>query len=162
MGTYIFKILTPSLLWSSALSAIIKTSITLYLTERWLEEALVSLKFGEVSQENLQNFSRLNVHSHLRVAMKLQQWKLEKTSIKRELINSWVKLFDCSSIEAVFGALFPMHKKWQLGILASNNSAIKSLYMKFLAIDRFSRCVNWFSCNHNYYAWDPSSTKLGK
>ena len=73
MGTYIFKILTPSLLWSSALSAIIKTSITLYLTERWLEEALVSLKFGEVSQENLQNFSRLNVHSHLRVAMKLQQ-----------------------------------------------------------------------------------------
>ena len=44
MCTYIFKILTPSLQWSSALSAIIKTSITLYLTETWLEKALDILK----------------------------------------------------------------------------------------------------------------------
>lgn len=54
-----------------------------------------------------------------------------------------------------------MHKKWQLGILASNHSAIKGLHLKFLVIDSFSLCVNRFSCKHNYYARDPSSKKLG-
>lgn len=52
---------------------------------------------------------------------------------------SWVKLFDCSGIKPMFGALFPVHKK-----LTAWNSGLKSLchkrssVYKILLIDNFS------------------------